>query len=555
MLPPALHALLAARLDRLDVTERSALALGAVAGDTFTAGSVHALATGITRAEVDRACERLRARDLLVPGPRPGTLRFRHTLIRDVAYASLAKSARARLHERHAAWLEALGSELAEADARIGFHLETACRFAREIGGRAPPELARRSGERLAAAAGTAHAKGDLAGEIGFLDRAVALLGDDGPAGAALLPELVSALFESGASDRAEALAERAVVITASLGLEVAHARARVEREHIRLSCHPETFRPERSLADTTDAVATMRALGDELGLARAAYTLSDLAWLSGDLVASHAHAEEMLAYARRAGSDFDAATALVFMSWCLVEGPWPASEAIARCDELIRHAERAGQLSLVGCRAVLMAMIGRYDEARGEMELARAGFADLRLDLMAAYLALLVALAEQLAGDPVAAERAVRDAEARVSGPGDRWYQAMVNVDLAQTILAQGREADARAVLAQIDAVPAPCDVEWVIKRHTARAWVAMRAGDHAGAVAEARAGVLVAGPTSLLLVRADSQRMLARVLRAADRGEEAASAAREALALDERKGNLVAAAATRRLLAELGG
>ena len=80
------------------------------------------------------------------------------------------------------------------------------------------------------------------------------------------------------------------------------------------------------------------------------------------------------------------------------------------------------------------MAMIGRYDEARAEMEQARAGFADLRLDLQAAYLALLVALAEMLAGDAVAAERAVRDAEAMVSGPGDRWYQAMVNVDLAPT-------------------------------------------------------------------------------------------------------------------------
>src|SRR4029079_16835645 len=78
--------------------------------------------------------------------------------------------------------------------------------------------------------------------------------------------------------------------------------------------------------------------------------------------------------------------------------------------------------------------------------------------------------------------------------------------------------------------------------------------AGDHAGALAEARAGVVVADPTSLLLVRADAHRMLAEVLRAAGRGEEAACAAREALALDERKGNLVAAAARRRVLAEIG-
>ena len=368
-------------------------------------------------------------------GHRPGTLRFRHTLIRDVAYAALAKSVRAGLHERHAAWLDDLGSRLAEADARIGFHLETACRLTAEIGAAVPAELAARAGERLAAAADAAHARGDLAGEIGFLDRAVALLGDDDPRGAALLPGLVSALFESGASDRADTLADRAVRVTGALGLERVHAHARIEREHIRLSCHPETFRPERSRAEVSEAVATMRRLGDELGLARAAYMRSDLAWLTGDLEASYRHAGEMLASARGAGSDFDAATALVFMAWCMVEGPWPAREAIGLCDALAVDAERAGRLSLVGGRAVLMAMIGSYDEARAEIEQARAGFADLRLDLQAAYLALLVALAEMLAGDAVAAECAVRDAATMVSGPGDRWYQALVNVDLAPSV------------------------------------------------------------------------------------------------------------------------
>ena len=62
------------------------------------------------------------------------------------------------------------------------------------------------------------------------------------------------------------------------------------------------------------------------------------------------------------------------------------------------------------------------------------------------------------------------------------------------------------------------------------------------------------LAEATALLLVRADAQRTLAEGLRAAGRIDEAAEAARRALALDERKGNLVAAATTRRLLADLG-
>jgi len=543
--PPALQALLTARLDGLDAAERSALALAAITGDRFDAGAVHALAAGITRAEVERACERLVERDLLVVDERDG-LRFRHTLIRDVAYASLAKSARARLHERHAAWLAGLGADLPEAEARIGFHLETACRFAREIDGREPPELAAQAGRRLAAAARAAHGRGDLRGEIGFLDRAVALLGSDGPEGAELLPELASALLEAGAPERAEALADRAVSVSASLALTGAHARATIERERIRLSCHPETFLAEESMALSAEAAGTLRALGDELGLARAAFLMCDLAWLMGDPVTAYAHGQEMLALANRAGSDFEAATALTFMSWCLVEGPWPAPEAIARCDALARDAAnlQRAELTLLGCRAVLVAMTGRYDEVRADMAAARAGLAELGVTLMAVYLALLEAIAETLAGDPAAAERAVRDADAMVAGSSDRWHHAMVSVDLAHAIIAQGR--DATAAVERIEAVSAPCDLEWVVKRHTARAWVAGCAGDHDGALAEARAAVAAAETASLILVKADAHAMLAKVLRLAG-DPEAAAAAGRALALYESKGNVVAAAAVR--------
>ena len=383
-LPPALHALLAARLDRLDTVERSVLALGAVVGDRFETAAVHALATDVSRAEVEQACDRLVEHDLLTEqaGGDGVALRFRHALIRDTAYSTLAKSARARLHQRHASWLAELGSGRADADARIGFHLETACRYAQEVDGRVGDELAARAGRHLAAAARVAHAQGDLPGEIGFLERSLRLLGYEREEGVELLPALVSALFEAGSFDRAEEVAELAVSASASVGLPRVQARAAVERERIYLARRPETFRVETAVLVAGQAARTLRELGDHLGLARTAYLMSDLSWLQGDVVASSAHAERMLAHARRAGSGFDAATALSYLGWDLVEGPCPVPEAIARCDALARDVagQRAAELSLLGCRAALLAMTDGYDEQRGDMARARVALAELRL-------------------------------------------------------------------------------------------------------------------------------------------------------------------------------
>jgi DNA-binding SARP family transcriptional activator len=553
-LPPALHALLAARLDRLDAAERSALALGAVVGDAFAPAAVHALA-GITRGELDRAFEQLVERDLLVHGA--GELRFRHGLVREAAYASLAKSARARLHERHADWLDVLGAEVPEADARIGLHLETAWHYELEIGGEGPPALASRAGRRLAAAARIARGRGDLPGEIGFLDRAVALLGTDSEQGAELLPELVSALVEAGLSARAEVLAERAVATAAALGLPRVGAWSAIERERIRLSRHPETFDVAAAVAVVEQATRTLAELRDDLGLARAWYLMADLAWLLGDPEASYLHAQRMLDHARTGGSGFDVATALTFMAWCLVEGPCPVPEAVALHDALERAAagQRAAELTVVGCRAVLMAMLGRYDEARSQMAESSAGLAELQLRGIALYVSLLESVAEMLAGDPAAAEDAVRGAEASALESGDRWYQALVHVDLTHAVLAQEDRLDATDVVARIETLAAPCDIEWTIKRHTARALIALRAGEAEAGLADAQAGVAAAETTTLALCRANAQRTLAELLWATGRDEEAAVAVTRALALDEAKGNRASAQSTRERFAALLG
>src|SRR5262249_60868587 len=73
--------------------------------------------------------------------------RFKHVLIRDVAYASLTKSARAKHHARFAEWLrERAGDELLEIRAH---HLDHAASLLAELDGAPPADLAREAAATL----------------------------------------------------------------------------------------------------------------------------------------------------------------------------------------------------------------------------------------------------------------------------------------------------------------------------------------------------------------------------------------------------------------------
>src|SRR5262249_61059997 len=75
--------------------------------------------------------------------------RFRHLLIRDAAYEAVPKATRAELHERFAAWLERSGGALVELDEILGYHLEQAYRYGRELRLRGDAALAPRARQRL----------------------------------------------------------------------------------------------------------------------------------------------------------------------------------------------------------------------------------------------------------------------------------------------------------------------------------------------------------------------------------------------------------------------
>ncbi len=115
-IPSAIKALIAARLDMLPPQERRAMQLAAVIGNVFWEGGLRALgAVG----EVTDHLEALEQKDLLrthlrsqIRGDREYA--FKHDLIRDVAYETLARADRRLLHGRLVGWIELIGGERVE---------------------------------------------------------------------------------------------------------------------------------------------------------------------------------------------------------------------------------------------------------------------------------------------------------------------------------------------------------------------------------------------------------------------------------------------------------
>ena len=143
--------------------------------------------------------------------------RFRHLLIRDVAYESIWGDGRAMLHERLAGWIEGRARERpGEYDEVVGHHLEQAFGYRGELarvddGMRA---LAGRAGERLAGAGRRALSRGDANAAADLLRRAGDLFDADGGPQPEVLLDLGSALSERGDFQGAETV------------LEAAHSRA-----------------------------------------------------------------------------------------------------------------------------------------------------------------------------------------------------------------------------------------------------------------------------------------------------------------------------------------
>jgi tetratricopeptide (TPR) repeat protein len=540
--PPTIQALLAARLDQLDPTERGVLERGSVEGRVFHRGAVQALSP--TEAELRVPLTALVRRELVRPDRSQfageDAYRFRHLLIRDAAYDALPKATRADLHERFATWIGEHGADLVELDEVVGYHLERAYRYRVELGPGGPgaEDLAHRGAERLAAAGKRAVGRGDPRAAAHLLGRAADLFAPDSPGRLEILPVLGRTFQETGEWDRARSILRESIERSASAGHRRSEAEARVALAHIEM--FTEALRTHEEVrALLVEPVRVFESLGDEAGLARALGLAGQLRFWAGDAAAAILDLEQAAAHARRAGDIEQESHCLNYVLIASLHGPTPVGEANERCAQIVARlaGDRRTEVTALRCRIHLEAMAGRFDDARALAAEAQAIVHELGLEILSASIGFETCHVELYARDFVAAERVVRPGLELLERIGNHGHWVTAAMLLADALLEQDRpdEAEALADLAEARAMKE--DIDPQIGRRRVKARVLALRGDYEEAVRVGREAVELAARTDYLAAHANACIDLAEVLERAGYPVESREALAEALRLCEQK------------------
>ena len=442
-LPPTVQALLAARLDTLEPTERAMLERASIVGRDFTRAEVAELSPDEDRPHVAPTLLSLMRKELVQPAPSPHAgddgFRFRHVLIRDAAYAEIPKRVAAGLHERFADWL-------VDPPELVGYHLDQAYRCRALLGDR-DDALAVRAGAVLAEAGERAFARDDASAAAKLFSRACELLPDADPHRLPVLRHAGHALFWTGDVDSARALLEEAIRSAAATGDTSEEWSARLDLAASALVVGDGDADALLQVAE--EAIAAL-APGDDAALSRAWRRVTHARFLQGRYGPAAVAAERALGHARTAGDRFEESRIVDLLCTILLYGPTPADAAVERCEEMLAAADGNPVMTanVAASLAGLHGMRADFVAARRYASRAETIFLELGLQLAFAGLTQVTGPVELLAGDPAAAERELRRGLEILEPRGSDGYQQAL---LAEALYRQARldEAAAAAALA----------------------------------------------------------------------------------------------------------
>jgi class 3 adenylate cyclase/tetratricopeptide (TPR) repeat protein len=516
-IPDTLQALISARIDRLQPDAKRVLQRASIVGRIFWCGAIEHLSPELD--DVDAVLEDLELRDFVVRESRSTisdetAYRFKHVLIRDVAYKGLAKASRAAYHQRFAAWLEdRAGEELLEIRA---YHLDHAAQFLAELDGQAPEELVRdaaatltRAGKRALAQEANRTARRQLRRAADLeptLERryeaalAAWRLGDIPAVWVEMRAVRTAAQEDGDTRIEARSLTALAEVMLYRDG-DVEDGRALAERA--------------LELIDGDDDEARYDALE----------VLSLVGWWTGNLTAVERHSREMLALAERAGRNDLASLALTSLLGVaqarLEDG---ADELLPKAIEL---AEASGSLyaraEAFKRQADLADRRGDLDEAAVAYERARALAEEAGASTALASTLRQLASVVERQGDPARAEK-LHGESIRLLRQTDRRGALVESLRaLAELLIREERIADAERYALEAREVVTPRDVASRVSTSVALALVREAQGRDESAERHFREAIELLGQTEWRSLERKPLRAYAQFLRERGRADEA--------------------------------
>lgn len=560
-LPATIQALLAARLERLGPAERDVLLSAAVEGKDFTQALVERVLGHPLGQQVRRHLLALIRKGLVQPrtGGGPEDHSFRHVLIQQVAYRSIPKMQRARLHEQLADLFELLPDEgpygLHEI---VGYHLEQSALYHDQLAPSTagPSTQARRGARHLETAGESASARGDAVAAGSLLRRAAALMERDPPSHARILTGLAEALTETGEFESARQSLLTAQRIAADRGDAGGMAHTQVLRLGLDMQVHPESA----SIAVASHAPELRQIFeqsADPLGLCRVEMLQAAVDWnLARSELAERAW-NTALGHAREAGASREEVRCLTWLASAATWGPTPVDQAIDRCESYLEQI--GGQPSCTVFISLLLAMLhamrGGFRNARSLLTRSLSVLDEFGGTLTAVITAQPIAFVAMLEGDPIAAEHHLRSEYESLSRLGHQSQLATAAALLAQAIVAQNsdRHDEIDALLEVSRQAGGGEDVSAEIIADGAQARSLASRGRQREAEAMAAAAVGRAESTDLISQHGDACVDLAWVLGVGGKPSPARAALGTAHRLFERKGNRAAAHMAGKVLAHL--
>jgi class 3 adenylate cyclase/tetratricopeptide (TPR) repeat protein len=470
-IPDTLQALIAARIDHLPAGGKELLQGAAVMGRIFWKGALNDLVLEGT--DIDPLLEDLHLREFVLPETRStisgeDAFKFKHVLIREVAYGGLSKAARAGYHQRFAEWLrKRAAEELLEVRA---YHLDHATALLAELDGSPPAKLATEAAAALEEAGRRALAREANATARKLLIRAVEL------------EPTVERRFQ--AARAAWRMSEFPVVspemqevlrLAREAGDKDLEARALAALAEVSILREGDVSRGEELAREALEV-----AERDESKVL-ALEVLNTVAWWRGRLTEGEGYAQEQLEIARRLErADLESEALL------LVARIYTSRQEEDRAEPLIERAkalaEESGSLT---ARAHAYMQSGelygwrrRDEEALEEYERARELFAEVGAATHLAKAMLRIASTVRRSGDLEEAEKLAREGIRILKPLEDRGTLCEVQRFLAEVLLDQGRLDEAELYALKAVETVGPQDVSSQASTKTSLALVRANQG-----------------------------------------------------------------------------